>query len=241
MNVFLETYFIMLKEFYYVTVTEVNIFQWRYVHSWKLKSEESLRANKIKSILSDVIVPNEPTNVYFRHSSLADWSSFLLFICRLLLLKKILYFQLIFRYLKWHVHMLCTWLLRNFYQESVNHSWVLTRRGDGSGESWLQAPVQETSKIITFNQTSRSVITVLFFTHTFRLTSHAIVRMATFFTTIWSLKARGTIWKKNRTYFQMQQFYVCLYSVFTFLFTSFNFNLSVCLGCTIQSKWWLIT
>lgn len=125
MNVSLETYFIMLKEFYYVTVTEVNIFQWRCVHSWKMKmkSEESLRANKIKSIFSDVIVPNEPTNVHFRHSFLVDWPSFLLFICSLLLLKKILYFQLIFRYLKWHVHMLCTWLLRNFSGSKSARGW----------------------------------------------------------------------------------------------------------------------
>lgn len=182
MNVFLETYFIMLREFYYVTVTEVNIFQWHYVHSWKLKSEESLRANKIKSIFSDVIVPN----------FLEDWPSFLLFICWLLLLK-ILYFQLISIYLKWN--MLCTWLLRNFFQESVKHSAVLNRLG--GWVFWLQAPVQDTSKIITFNQTSRYVITVLFITHTIVLTVDAIVRMATFPITIWSLKARGTIWKKK--------------------------------------------
>lgn len=112
-------------------------------------------------------------------------------------------------YLKWN--MLCTWLLRNFYQESVNHSWVLTRCGDGSGESWLQAPVQETSKIITFNQTSRYVITVLFITHTFRLTSDAIVRMATFPVTIWSLKARGTIWKKIEHIFKCNSsMYACI-------------------------------
>lgn len=214
MNVFLETYIIVLyhvKEFF--NVTEVNIFQWRYVHSWKLKSEESLRANKIKSILSDVIVPNEPTNVLLPsqfHSGLTFFSSFYM---QVVVVKKILYFPLIFRYiyLKWN--MLCTWLLRNFYQESVNHSWVLTRCRDGSCESWLQAPVQDTSKIITFNQTSRNVITVLFFTHTFGLTFDAIVWMATFFTTIWSLKAKGAIWKKKIEHIFKcnSSIYACIY------------------------------
>lgn len=54
---------------------------------------------------------------------------------------------------------------------------------------------QETSTDITSCQASCFLITVLFFTRTFRLTSDAIARMTTFHTTIWSLKANRAIWK----------------------------------------------